>query len=188
MPNEEFFRREEDRRRLQGFEEKLNGIESRIVSLTSSQKVTDDEMDELAGSMAGLDELLHGDRSQRDSGIVGQLNSIETKVNSVLAILHPDNTGHGGLLYEHGEIKRKVLGKERSREEQWKFWGLVIVAMISTVGYLIKSWPEISAYWETQANRKKQVDTMINRTKHPHRTVAVSRVRVVPKEDEEETP
>jgi hypothetical protein len=164
-------------------------VETRLITLVSAQKTADDDIDELAAKVESCDELLHGDRRERDSGIVGQLNAIESKVNSILAILHPDSTGQSGLLHEHNLIKRKVLGREKSTDNAWKFWTAVIVAALGIVGYVIKdNWKEISANWKTQEKRRVELNRRFDAAKksaRPRVTKVVPRVIYVRPEQPE---
>lgn len=168
MHDEDYYKREEDRKWR-------DSVESRLVSLTSAQKVTDDQLDDLSSQLEDQDELLHGNRKERDTGIVGQLNSIESSIHEIKRELYPDALNKGGLVAEHNEMRRKILYGEQATVYKWQFWGMVLVAFISTVGLLIRSWPDVAAYWE-----KKPTDTverMIYNTKHPRIKHVTTRIK-----------
>lgn len=158
MDEEELYRRAEDR-----------------AWRTSIQ----DDYDDLAAKLADIDELLHGDRANRDSGLVGQFNAIENKINSVLSILHPDSTGHGGLIHEHNQIYNKIVRKERDLAAWLLFWAKVIGVIGGITGIAISSWPTISRNWKEASHDMKQLDRQINKVKHPHVP------RYIPKQSEE---
>lgn len=158
---DEGFRRAEDKQWRES-------VETRLITLVSAQKTADDDIDELATQVEACEELLHGDRRERDSGIVGQLNAIEAKVNSLLAILHPDSTGQSGLIREHNEIKRKVLGRERTTENAWKFWTAVVVALVAFLGILVQqNWTNLTAYWKAESVKSVAAQRKIDRAKRP---------------------
>jgi len=131
------------------------------------RKSIEDDINDLAGKVRDLDDLLHGDRAERDSGMVGQLNAIENKINSVLSILHPDSTGHGGLLHEHNEVKRKVFGKERDLTAWLVFWAKVIGVIGSIAVVAVSSWPTLSAYWKQTGKDMTTLNRKINKANHP---------------------
>lgn len=160
MDEEELYRRAEDR---------------------AWRKSIQDDYDELAAKIADIDELLHGDRADRDSGLVGQFNAIETKINSVLSILHPDSTGHGGLLHEHNDLYNKVIRKERDIKEWLVFWAKVIGTIGGIAAVALSTWPTLSSHWKETAKDMKVLEHEINRAKHPHVTRYVPRI----KEDDE---
>lgn len=147
-----------------------------LVNLTSAQRSTDDNIEDLAGKLAELDELLHGQRSRSDSGLVGQVNDIETGLNSILRVMHPDSTGHSGLLNDFKEIKRQILKKEQSSEYRWKFWTAIGVALITSASLLVQSWPTIQASWNKKP--ESEVGKMIYDAKHPR--IRKYKVRVIP--------
>lgn len=129
----------------------------------------DDDIDDLAGKLEELDELLHGQRSKTDSGLVGQVNQMQTELNAITRVLFPDHTGRGGFLGEFNEIKRSVHKKEVNSEYRWKFWTAIAVALITSLGLLLQNWPAISASWRSP--RTDPVGKMIERTKHPRKKV-----------------
>lgn len=158
-------------------------VNSRLVSLTAAQKNTDDDIDELARKIEEFDELLHGDRRERDSGLVGQLNAIETALNAVLRILHPDNLGKGGLINEHNALRDEVLGRKKSSEYTWKNWTAIVVAAIGAIALLVQQWPTISDYWRKEMKAQGQVHREVQRAKTRRRVVPVIKVVPAPKQD-----
>lgn len=145
-----------------------------------------DDIDELAGKVEELDELLHGQRSHRDSGLIGQVNELETGLNSLLRVMYPDHTGRGGFLAEFNEIKRQVVRKESNSEYRWKFWTAIGVALITSIGLLIQTWPSLQASWKKQPI--SPVGKMIDKAKHPRVKKYVVRVIPAPKPKELEEP
>lgn len=135
-----------------------------------------DDIDDLAGKVEELDELLHGERSRSDSGLVGQVNKMETDLNSLLRVMYPDHTGRGGFLHEFNEVKRQVHGKEVNSEYRWKFWTAIIMALISSATLLFQSWPNIEATWNKKPT--SPVGKMIYNAKHPR--IKKYKVKIVP--------
>lgn len=147
MDEEELYRRAEDR---------------------AWRKSVQDDVDELATQVADLIELCRGDRSSRDGGLAGQVNDLETKLNSIFAIIHPGITGHGGLLQEHNELYNKVIHKERDAKEWLVFWAKVIGVIGGITTVALSSWPTLSAHWKETSKDMKTLQRQINNVKHPH--------------------
>lgn len=136
---ESLYRREEDRKWRES-------IETRLVSLTSAQKVTDDELDDLQIQLDELAEEINGDPKRRDVGLIGQVNAIETGLNSVQRVLQPDATGHSGLINEFRDLKQAVRGTERRSEYRWKFWAAIGASALLLVREVIHDLPQIKAF------------------------------------------
>jgi chromosome segregation ATPase len=179
MSNEQY-RREDDRR----LRERIESLEARVVSLTSSQASNQSDIDDLALEIADHNQLLHGDKAERDSGIIGQINAIETKLNAVLAILHSDSLGHGGLLHEHKELHRKVFGKEKDIQHWLMFWAKVIAVLGSLAAVAISSWPSLSAYWKETRKDMIVLEKQMNKVKHPRVKKYVPKVVIEEHPDE----
>lgn len=162
MPNDQF-RREDDRR----WRERIENLEARVVSLTTSQGSNQSDIDDLATQIADHNQLLHGDRAERDSGLVGQVNQLETRINAVSALLHADSMGHGGLLHEHNELYRKVLGGEKNRDNWFMLAAKIIVTVGSIAAVAISSWPTLSGYWKETSRDMKKLERRIDKVKHP---------------------
>lgn len=179
MPNEQFYEIERLRKLVDVLQARVEGTEASIVSLTSAQKITNDEIEDLAGDQQVSETVLYGDRQDRDSGLVGQVNSLETKVNSFEALMHGDRLGHGGILNEFRDIRSKVLGKEQNKEYSWKFWATLISTVGLVAAALIHEWPAIAERWNKNTSEMGVLETKIRKAKHPHKTVLVPKRVVV---------
>ncbi len=182
----DFYKREEDRKWRES-------VEARLVNLVSAQKSTDDQLDEQDLEIVGLKETVNGDPKDRDGGLIGQVNTLETSLNSIQRVLQPDAAGNAGLVAQFREVKQKVLGKEKEQEYRWNFLNSatvaiasILVALISIAGLLITNWDKVSEF----LNRKGKTDPveqMIENARHPKpRRRHIVRVKPVP--DDEENP
>lgn len=119
--NDDSYKREEDRKWRES-------VETRLVSLTSAQKTTDDDLDKLASRLDEMDQLLEGDPLKReDSGLKGDVAEINRAVNSLRAIMAPDALGHGGVKHRLEVIEDALGLKVQTSKYRW----LVILAIIS---------------------------------------------------------
>ena len=148
-------------------------VEARLVSLTSAQKITDDQLDEIAVDIEDLNETLNGTPKERDGGLIGQVNALETGLNSVRSVLQPDSLGHGGLINEFRTLKHIVSGKEKSLEYRWGLLnsatvtiGSIIVALITSAAFLVTNWDRVSAFLKHE-EKPSQIDTLIHNAEHP---------------------
>ena len=119
--NEENYRREEDRKWRES-------VEARLVSLTSAQKTTDDDLDKQMARLNELDELLEGDPLKRDdSGLKGDVSELNRAVNALRAIMAPDALGHGGVKNRLDACEDALGLKVQTSKYRW----LVVLGIIS---------------------------------------------------------
>ncbi len=152
------YRREEDRKWRES-------IETRTVSLTSSQKVTDDELDDLQIQLEEFRVEIEGDPKRRDPGLIGQVNAIETSLNSVQRVLQPDATGNSGLIAEFRKLKNTVQFGERRSEYRWKFWAAIGAAALLLVREVIHDLPQIKTFLNSPA--EDALGRIVEHAKHP---------------------
>lgn len=176
---ERFYKREEDLRRMQAIEDRVHQLEATVVSLTTAQVASTDDISELANAVEGLNELLHGDVRSTDSGVVGQINEQETKLTGVLRILH------GGLLEQNNEMWDTYTGTKQDRKAFWENVVKVLIAVIGAIGgivLLLEKWPDIQAKWAKENERGRIVHREIERAKTKRRTIILQ--KVVPEKPE----
>ena len=160
---EDFYKRGSDK-------EWRQSIESRLVSLTSAQNTTDRQLDE-------LEQLLEGDPLERnDTGLKGDVKELGVKINEIYATVFR----HSEVIRKLEDIEERIASKEKSLEVRLKFWGPIIIAVISSSVLLIREWPTIYARWnhnvtELEEANKKAVH---NRPKHKKKHAPVPEVKV----------
>lgn len=103
-------------------------VETRLVSLTSAQKTTDDDLDKHTKLIEELDELLEGDPLKRDdSGLKGDVKDLSRGLNELRSIMAPDALGHGGVKNRLDACERALGLRVQTSENRWK----VVLAIIS---------------------------------------------------------
>ncbi len=100
--------------------------------------------------------------------MIGQVNALETAVNSIQALLHADHLGHGGLINEHNELMGRRKYREQSREYHWQFWTAVFVAVIGMTGVVLSNWPTLSVFWKKEMREQGKIEQRIEQGRHPH--------------------
>lgn len=100
-----------------------------------------------------------------------QLMEIERKVNELRSIMLPDALGNGGLIARMKRLERKDEQQERTVEARLKFWGPILIAVISTSGLVFREWPDIRARWshnidELTAPREPVKKVLHHKKKH----------------------
>lgn len=149
-------------------------VEARLVSLTSAQKVSDDQMDEMDLEIIGLKETLSGDpKDRKDEGLIGQVNANETTLNALNRVIQPDALKEGGMYNEFQALKRAFYGKEKIREYRWTFLNSatvsiasIVVALISSAVLLVTQWDKVSAFLSRE-EKPSHVQSLINDAEHP---------------------
>lgn len=141
-----------------------HSVDDRLVSLTSAQKSTDGELDDIQIELKGINETINGDPRERDGGLIGQMNRMETGLNSVRNVLDP------------------IIDIEREKDYKWKILnsavvsvGSIVVAIITVIGSLILNWDKISLYLK----KKDPLEMKIDQAKRPRSKRKISRYRQV---------
>lgn len=157
----------------------MNGEEprwnERINSLTTSETVQNDRLDELEDELHAIHQMLEGKASDKDdNGIKGDIVDLARGLNQLRAIMAPDSLGSGGLINRIKALEKDDARGAKSIEYRWKYWTAVTVAVISMVGFLVREWPDIrNAFY---GPRTDTVGKEIEAVKHPkshHKHVVV---------------
>ncbi len=127
-----------------------NGVDKKLVDLTSAQRSTDDELDELDLKYNTLDRIIRGDPENDISGFHERLHNVENGLQDLRA----------------EKVKFKVADTA-IQGFKWQFWGLVLTAIITTIGAIF-GWDRIHAYLEKHDT--DPVDKAIERAVHPKAT------------------
>lgn len=174
--SEDDYRRESDRK----WRER---VDDRLASLTTGEQVQNDRLDDLDEEIEAIKGILDGDPHDKDdSGVVGDLKSLTTRVNSIWALMGKDSLGDGGIIATVKDLKARADQERINQEYRWKFW-LALVGLISAVVVaLVTNLDKIQAFLNKKSN--DPIDQMIDKAKNPKgRHIRIR--KVVPQEDEE---
>lgn len=164
-------------------QEWVKSVETRLVSLTSAQKQTDDDLDKHEDRLDEMDALLEGDPlSKTDTGLKGDLKDLSVIVNELRAIIAPDHLGQSGIDNRLKAVEHELGLRRKSRLSRKAFVMAVGVAIASTTGFIISNWSAIKdmGSWiekRLEPSQSKAV-TKAARAAAPRKRVV--RVRVVP--------
>jgi hypothetical protein len=123
-----------------------SSVNDRLVSLTSAQKTTDDELDEIQAAIARDDRILRGDPEEDHEGLQEAINRHQVLLNKLNAILNPDSLGNGGLLNDVRDLKKDRDRSEKREGYIWKFATAVVVQFLILTGLLVVNWDNIAAF------------------------------------------
>jgi hypothetical protein len=107
------------------------------MSLTSSQRTTDDQLDDLELKYEALDRVMRGDPEKETDGFIARLHAIETWVQE----------------QKIEKVTFKV-GEKTNDGIKWQVWGTILVAIITTGGLLMIN---LSRVKEALQAQKKEV-------------------------------
>jgi hypothetical protein len=140
------YKRKEDREWQKSVDNRIHELEKSIVVLTSAQNVTSKDLEELEKEVGSINFTIQGDKTEGDLGLIGQVNTNETALNSLLRVMHPDKMGHGGMISQHNVLWDERDTKKRDRSERRTSWTAITIAIISTAGLIFQTvWPKIVA-------------------------------------------
>ncbi len=94
-----------------------NGVDKKLVDLTSAQRSTDDELDDLDLKYDVLDKIMRGDPENDHIGFDERLRTIETGLRELRA----------------EKVKFKVADTA-VQGFKWQFWQFILAALIAAVG------------------------------------------------------
>jgi len=163
-------------------------VESRLVSLTSAQKTTDDDLDKITTRLDEVDELLEGDPLKReDSGLKGDVKDLGRGLNELRAIMAPDHLGHGGVKHRLEAVESALGLRRESNEHKWK----LILAVIGLTGVVttavVSNLDKIEKFVKNQFTTGP-LEKKIDKSRGPKKRVTHVRYRVVPREEPSDRP
>jgi len=94
-----------------------NGVDKKLVDLTSAQRSTDDELDDLGLKYDSLDRILRGDPETDISGFQERLHNVEN-----------------GLQELRAEKVKSKLADTTVQGFKWQFWGIILAAAFTALG------------------------------------------------------
>lgn len=110
-------------------------MEARLVSLTSAQKTTDDELDKIETRLEEAEQLLEGDPLKReDSGLKGDVKELNVGLNALRAIMAPDQFGNGGVRNRLDALEEALGLRVQTSKYRWLFiLGIISASSAVTV-------------------------------------------------------
>ena len=143
-----------------------NGVDKKLVDLTSAQRSTDDELDDLGLKYGSLDRILRGDPENDISGFQERLHNVENGLQELRA----------------EKVKFKVADTA-IQGFKWNFWTVFLSAIIPSLIALAFQWRSISGYLEKQ-EAKDPLERSIERAKHK-KGAPIIQYRIIPPDSEE---
>ena len=134
-----------------------NSVDKKLVDLTSAQRSTDDELDDLGLKYDALDRIIRGDPENDRSGLHERLHLVENGLQELRA----------------EKVKLKVADTA-VQGFKWQAVGLVLAATITALGaYLnrdrIKAWADRQPK-DPIEQREEEIEHPTHRRHHPHPT------------------
>lgn len=113
-------------------------VETRLVSLTSAQKQTDDDLDKYEARLDAMDDLLEGKPEDKDdSGLKGDLQDLARGLKKLEVIMAPDSLQHGGVIKRLEALESLAGIKLKASENRWKFGTVVAAATVTAIAGII---------------------------------------------------
>lgn len=136
-----------------------SGVDDRLMSLTSSQRTTDDQLDDLELKYEALDRVMRGNPEEDTDGLIARLHNVEN-----------------GLQELRAERMKDRMGEVSVKGVKWQVWGTILAAIITTGGLLMINLSKIKeAFQGKEAHyqpskkllREIQKDKELHRRKKP---------------------
>lgn len=140
--------------------------DARLASLTASETIQNDRLDEHDEEFVEVHHIIDGDpRIKDDSGIRGAIKELNENLIPLMRVMLPDSLGNGGIINRIRALEKDDERKAKNIEYRWKYWTAVTVAVVTLMGFLLKDWPEIrNAFY---GPREDVVGKQIDQAKHP---------------------
>lgn len=123
------------------------GVDERLVSLTSAQRSSDTEIEDLGVQVADAARLLHGDEGEDKAGLVERIHELERLVNLLRGTVLPDYTGKGGFAWRLDALEQRREERVSSARDKWKLAGVVIFAIVLLIREVVHDLPDLKAYF-----------------------------------------
>ena len=140
-----------------------SGVDQNLVSLTTAQRVTDQQLDDLELKYVAIDKVLRGDPETDTDGFIARLHNLENSVNELKA-----------------ERVKLMVADVTVKGFKWEFLTKVTVQILILAGVLILGWDKVeSLVRKIIAQKQDPLELQIEKAKHPkpryhHYTVHVS--------------
>ncbi len=159
-----------------------NSVDARLVNLTSAQKSTDDDLDELWKEIATFDRLLRGDPEENLEGLNAEVSAVKKEINKFNAMFNKDYLGHGGLESFITYLYHQEKSRQTERSYRWPFWGTVIAAVLGLAAVGLTHRDEIMKWFPKQS--LSPFEQMIERARHPKNRYHHYTIKAPAEEDE----
>jgi hypothetical protein len=106
-----------------------HGVDELLVTLTTAQKVTDQQLDELESTLDALDKILRGDPEKDTDGLIARLHTMENHIAKLDSCVFKDTAGNKGIQGRLEDIERE----ERNAGYRWKFWTAIVGMILATI-------------------------------------------------------
>lgn len=158
-------------------------VDETLLTLTTSQRVNDQIIEDLEIKLADISRQLFGDESEDIHGLVERLHEMDRVVAALKAIVLPDQTGKGGFAWRLDALEDRRQERIEARSYRWKFYGIVVFALILLVREVVHDLPQFEVWWNrpTQDTLQKKID----KAKRP-RGKKIFNVRVIHKKQAQE--
>lgn len=127
------------------------GVDQTLVSLTTAQRVTDQQMDDLELQYAAIDKVLRGDPETDTDGFIARLHNLENAVQELKA-----------------ERVKFMVADVTVKGFKWEFLTKVTVQLLILAGLLILGWDKVA---ELTRKLSRQVESPLEReieqARHP---------------------
>lgn len=132
-------------------------VDERLASLTAGENVQDGRLDFLQEEIQKHRHLLYGnDDDREDHGFKGEVEELNRRTSELRSLIAP------------------IVDKETTIQSRLKFWGPIIVAVISSMAFIIKEWgPDIAERWNHNIQELTAPRNLGKHVKHKKKRVEV---------------
>lgn len=139
-----------------------SSVDEHLMSLTTAQKVTDKQLDDLELKYEAIDTVIRGDPGDELAGLAERLHFVETGLQEMRTTF----------------LKIKMADVEVTKSK-WEFAGKIIVQVLILLGMVLLGWDKLEGLYQKLLNQKVgPVEQRIERAKHP-RGKPIVRIRIV---------
>jgi hypothetical protein len=96
------------------------GVDDRLMSLTSSQRITDDQLDDLDLKYEAIDKVMRGDPEEDTDGIISRIHNLENAIQELRA---------ERVKFKVEDVTAKGL--------KWQAWAAIIVGIAGLLAGLL---------------------------------------------------
>lgn len=121
-------------------------VDDRLVNLTSAQRSTDKELDDLDLKYEAIDKVIRGDPEQDTDGIIARIHNLENAIQELRA----------------ERVKFKVADVA-STGLKWQAWAVIIAAILGLLGGILPNLTKIKETFRPSKEAKYQPDERLRK-------------------------
>lgn len=120
-----------------------SSVDEHLMALTTAQKVTDKQLEDIEQVLTRWDRILRGDPQEDLIGLTEQIRNLELDIRKINAVLFMDSTGKRGIAHDIDVLMDRKKARTEGSQYRWQFWTTFVAALIAALTAILTNWDKI---------------------------------------------